>query len=653
MRRLVAIAIGVTLALAVSCAPAFAATEEVKGKVFTKPEAEDFHMDGGGDGYDFLENPDGSYTEYYLRQAGSFPEITRGNTYSGEAVREADRVAAEEVVDEGTTGQDGSVVVGSDGDNVWAAEQDVSEMRTGVPYATSGEAEIGDDMITEGIADGTLPSEATVAGASAGAVLGTVAGGLAVGVAIGTGIDELMHWPSLLPTESGSKIEPGCFYEDERNCVWSTFIHEYQVRLGGVGPCEYDSWESGGKVRLPETEGEEYCEYPEVLIVGRWEYVNTYDGEKQEEGSCTQYDGNNGLGSDAGGTFAGDFPPGPQCGYELVPEYCFGDSWVRCIQGFSGPGGKTYETPQPSYNFVYRQVYAPLFETMSPDAFPAEGLKEHEHGVETPSSHTISPEAPVKTPVPIPEPNEIPAPQRDHIIKHAHTPQTKKEEDEKIAPVPLIPPIEEGAPLPSPENPVVPEIEPGGEPWTKYKEAVERAGLTPKENVLPEIGIDPAVGPDDVTGADPAPGTSVEPSTTVTVNVNPEDAPIPGEAHTPIGPPTEPGFDLPNLGVLCHGFPFGVPCWLVSTIVAMSTTAKAPDWTIVPEIEVSGHKVHEGKFDFAKLEPIMEIVRPAMIAFTTIGIVLLFYSFAKGGGPPSGGNTDSAPMSEPDDDVYL
>ena len=599
--------------------------------------------------YRYVENADGTYTEWYKGVTG---QAIRGDTYSAAEMVESDRVFAQVAVDSGTTGQGGSILVGSDGDNIYAAERIVGELRTGEPYATGGEAEVGDELITEGVDLGTLPPEVTVAGASAGALLGTLAGGLAVGVAIGTGIDELMHWPSLFPAETGSKIEPGCFYEDEKNCVWTTFIHEYKVRLGGVGACEYPSWISSTKLRLPETEGEEWCEYPEVQIIGRWSYINTFEKEKEEEGSCTQWDGNNGIGGAASGLFDADFPPGPECGYELVPEYCFSNSWVRCIQAFSGPGG-TYLTPQPGYNFVYRQVYAPLFQTMSPDAFPAEGLKEHEHGVETPSSHTITPEAPVKTPVRIPEPNEIPAPQRDHIIKHAHKPQTKKEEEEKIAPVPLIPPIEEGAPLPSPENPVVPEIEPGGEPWTKYKEAVEQAGLTPKENVLPEIGIDPAVGPNDVTSADPAPGTSVEPSTTVTVGVNPEDAPIPGEAHTPIGPPTEPGFDLPKLGVLCHGFPFGVPCWLVSTIVAMSTTAKAPDWTIVPEIEVSGHKVHEGKFDFAKLEPIMEIVRPAMIAFTTIGIVLLFYSFAKGGGPPSGGNTDSAPMSEPDDDVYL
>ena len=604
--------------------------------------------------YRYVENADGTYTEWYKGVTG---QAIRGDTYSAAEMVESDRVFAQVAVDSGTTGQGGSILVGSDGDNIYAAERIVGELRTGEPYATGGEAEVGDELITEGVDLGTLPPEVTVAGASAGALLGTLAGGLAVGVAIGTGIDELMHWPSLFSAETGSKIEPGCFYEHERNCVWTTFIHEYQVRLGGVGACEYKSWSFPyALTRLPETEGEEWCEYPEVPTVGRWSYVNTYEGETQEEGSCTQFNGNSGLGGAAGGIFDSQFPPGPECGYHLVPEYCFGNSWVRCIQGFSGPGGETYLTPQPSYNVVFRQVYAPLFQTMSPDAYPAEGLKEYERGVEAPSSHTVSPETPVTTPVTVPLPATVPAPARHKVIEKAKKPQTKKEEEEKTAPVPLIPPIEkgeEGEEIPSPTTPEIPQIKPN-ENWTEYKEALEKEGYkTLHENVLPETAIDPNTGPNDVTNADPAPGTRAVPTTIVTVDVNPEDAPIPGEAHAPIGPPTEPGLKLPNFGVLCHGFPFGVPCWLVSTIVAMSTTAKAPDWTVVPEIEVSGHKVREGRFNFATLEPVMEVVRPAMIAFTTIGIVLLFYSFAKGGGPPSGSNADSVPMSEPDDDIYL
>ena len=37
----------------------------------------------------------------------------------------------------------------------------------------------------------------------------------------------------------------------------------------------------------------------------------------------------------------------------------------------------------------------------------------------------------------------------------------------------------------------------------------------------------------------------------------------------------------------------------------------------------------------------MEVVRPAMLIFATIGLVLLFFRFAKGGGPPSGSQGDN------------
>lgn len=188
------------------------------------------------------------------------------------------------------------------------------------------------------------------------------------------------------------------------------------------------------------------------------------------------------------------------------------------------------------------------------------------------------------------------------------------------------------------------EIPPIGhdELYTQYKTRVETAGFTDiQEHVLPESGIDTKVGPEEVTTVSPAPGSEQSPSTKVDVDVNPEDAPVPEDTHAAIPGPTQPGIKFPRFAVLCKGFPFGVPCWIAETISGWSASATAPEWG-VNEIEVYHHKIPPIKFNLAELEPIMEYVRPAILIFATIGLVLLFFSFAKGGGPPSGGNSDTA-----------
>jgi hypothetical protein len=47
--------------------------------------------------------------------------------------------------------------------------------------------------------------------------------------------------------------------------------------------------------------------------------------------------------------------------------------------------------------------------------------------------------------------------------------------------------------------------------------------------------------------------------------------------------------------------------------------------------------------------PVMEKVRPVMIVFATIGIVLLFYRLAKGGSPASGGTGDAPGSTSTDE----
>lgn len=202
---------------------------------------------------------------------------------------------------------------------------------------------------------------------------------------------------------------------------------------------------------------------------------------------------------------------------------------------------------------------------------------------------------------------------------------------------------EENAPSPKhmveeePELQEIPAPNPG-ESGEEYKEHLEGLGFTDVViQVLPETGIDPSIGPGEVAYTVPGSGTRVKPESKVDVETNPEDAPIPSEPKTGIGGPTEPGIKLPDFGVLCKGFPFGVPCWLVQTIEGWSTGAEAPEWGF-ENLEIEGTHIN-AKFKLSRLEFVMEKVRIAEIIFATIGVVLLFYTFAKGGGPPSGSGT--------------
>lgn len=218
-------------------------------------------------------------------------------------------------------------------------------------------------------------------------------------------------------------------------------------------------------------------------------------------------------------------------------------------------------------------------------------------------------------------------PAREIITKPSTEPAKVKEKEEEEETKPLEIPIPNGDEL-----------------ATDYAIRVEEAGFTdPKPTVytLGEASANPDEGPEDVGSVSPDPGSRAEPGTKVNIGANPDNTPAPSpEGHVKIGGVTEPGIDFPNFGVLCKGFPFGVPCWLAETMEGWNASPKAPEWGI-ENFRVDGKNVSGSKFDLAKLEPIMEVVRPAMIVFATIGLVLLFYGFAKGGSPPSGGAGDT------------
>lgn len=251
-----------------------------------------------------------------------------------------------------------------------------------------------------------------------------------------------------------------------------------------------------------------------------------------------------------------------------------------------------------------------------------------EHGFpEKPESEELKPFTPGKAPnvteERVEKTVELPAP-RKYIREHGKkTPKELKEaEEEEELEVPFYYPNELG---------------------TEYKTELESIGFTNVElRTLPEVDINPSVGPNEVASVTPSEGSRVKSTTKINVEQNPEDAPVPGEPpHEGIGGPTLPGIKLPSFPVLCKGFPFGVPCWLIQTIEGWSATGTAPELGI-ENFEVEKHTVVGAKFRLSHLEPIMEKVRPAMLIFATIGLVLLFYRFAKGGGPPSGGIGDSS-----------
>jgi hypothetical protein len=162
-----------------------------------------------------------------------------------------------------------------------------------------------------------------------------------------------------------------------------------------------------------------------------------------------------------------------------------------------------------------------------------------------------------------------------------------------------------------------------GETATQYKDLLEGEGFT-NVSVKPlgEANENPEVGPNGVAGEDPTAGSKVKPETHVEVDENPSNAPVPTEPHTPPGIPS---IKWPAVPELCTTFPFGIPCWLYKQVKELSVEAEAP------KVELS---IYKTKFtvSLAELEPVMEIVRPALLILSIVGLVFMFGGFVKPGG---------------------
>lgn len=455
---------------------------------------------------------------------------------------------------------------------------------------TSLNLDVGEGLDTLGKSAGTLPEDL---GASALGEIALAAGTFTLGVFIGTELGQLFHFPGFDNKPAEEHVES----LEGHPCQLVEHPHPW---TGSVGTSSF-SLPSGFYV---------YCDFQEVAV---YTESDVCESEKLNlAGECT-------------GSVEFDFPfPGA----EDVPfrtkseEFCHGEH--GCFHQEEG-----FFEYYPSECFADTEV---LDVPCPPEGIPApaetlispgqEKINEEKTGHSRPSvALPPAPHFPVVTEKAKKKALEI-TPVRKYFEEKGHKHQEEAEEE-----------AEKGLILPAPET---------NETAVEYNKRIEGDGFTNTSvSTRPEIDTNPTVGPDDVAGVSPAPNGVYAPDTRIKIEANPEDAPIPGaEPGDTVGPPSEPGFHLPNFGILCKGFPFGVPCWLAETIAGWSASAEAPIWG-VNEIEVEHTKIPPIKFDLAKLEPIMEYVRPAILIFATIGLVLLFFSFAKGGGPPSGGNADT------------
>jgi hypothetical protein len=557
--------LNVILALVVALLLLRAGTADARS--YAKPEPSDFD-----DGYAFVENPDGTYTEYYSFNDDGTGIAIKGDTYTGEAIKLADRVTQEAAVDVGTTGQSGdSWVEGGTSRGQETADWLKEQLRTGEPYKSEGEATIGTDLEDLAESDATLPDIDSTISLISGA--GFVASAAIAGVAIGTGIDEIFGLPTFF-NETGAPGAGGIWVDADKIEL-----------LSSVHPCDKE-WPNGAAI----TEKGAEC-------VGVNGLLTWWNGSKYTEEDFN--DNHYPLGAEWKEGEPANWADHKYAGQ--VDQQCGGSGETACELYLP------YELPDEISK--YGDIWTNEFPQKVTEAAKVNA-----------TGGSKSAQLPLSKKLKVPANTEIPAPLKTEVLPHL------KERGE-------VTPEEEGEPLPEPTLPEIPQ--PGhDELATEYKTKVEIAGFTTVAiDTLPEIEIDTAIGPNDVVTADPAPGSRAVATTPVTVDANPGDA----SSSSPEGPgakisgPGVPAIKLPKLGELCTVFPFGVPCWLYSQLKELATTREAPKW----ELEVLGQPL---RVNLASMEPVMVIVRPALIFASVIGGVMFLVAFARRGGSEGGGS---------------
>ncbi len=581
---------------------------------------------GGG----LVENPDGTWS---LWGEGSDTKPLR--TYSPEEHLRMEKENKALELEVGNGDNPLTEIEGITARERAAAEDLGNKLKTGEPYKSVAEQTVGEDVAAEAESAGTLPSWADTLGAlaDAGGVVAGAGAAAYVGVEVGNGIDRLVGWPQLdlgelfgetLPERCNGEHGPFC-EEFREHMQW-----QRKLRLDSKLTCK----EAQEKAKVTVTYTTQKCIAIEGYLAWTQEEVaheNEYVYDK------TGWEG----------TFSEDplriIEPCNPAG-KLVHGVCLVESYDE-------------KKGQATANYYEIQRHPAQCKTKSPDvrlcpgdfteaAFPTTGLKAHNKGIEEGGPATVPRPEPLTAPVKPSGPEVAPLPVVTYIVHEREpefpgVPETDEPEEK-----------EEKRPIPDPLWPELPKPE-RSEVGTHYKERVEGEGFNDVEiQELPETKTDPKVGPEEVSKVEPEPGNKYDPKTKITVVVNPPGA-APGESGSipkiNIGGIDEPELKPPHLDVLCEKFPFGVPCWLLEELKSWSAVGSPPTLGI-SSFSIKGHTIPGASVDLSPLEPIMEKVRPVMVVLGTVGLVLLFYSFATGGnaGAGSGGGSSG---SEEDDDV--
>lgn len=531
--------------------------------------------------YEFGKLGDGNY--------GFVNKDTREvlSEYTPQEKLEIDRRIGDAGIDAGATGQAGNTVIeGSSYADEHAAQKMVEDLRTGKPYATQGEAEVGDALAGVGESEGSLPGLADIAASLGDGI--AVAGTAYLGVQIGTAIDEVFGLPTLFGGPGGSLKAGRGHWSDKRG-----FLNGVELQhVAGPRECEnfseshYAFHLSGGGYCIGVGERYEEDEWFESSG-GAIEAFHTFEAgvpwiaTADKPGGVT-VEGNKLCGGN-GFCIAGLEPEHKQVAkvFKVVPER----DWLRkgtCGQWAACRVAFPQKLPLPEKTFI--------------EMVPREVTK--------------PPAVPEKAP---PDSTKVPEVLPAYVVTES----------------PDIEPVTGRKPV-APEYPEIPEPE-TDELATKYREDVERRGFTVvKINTLPDTAIDPRVGPSEVSKVSPAPGSKVAPATEVVVDANPEDAPQPQETLVGVTPPTIPGIVLPHVPTPCNVFPFGAPCWLKSQFDALAATSEAPKFS------VSTPFGGELTVDALVAEPLMEVLRPALVFVGFVGLMWMVVGAAKTGGGGDG-----------------
>jgi hypothetical protein len=476
-----------------------------------------------------------------------------------------------------------------------ACASDILTKRTGLIYATPGEANGGATIVADARAAGTSLSSdvaksmdvtAEVGGTLnlglASTALGVVALGpvaFELGIEIGNGIDQLFGLPMFGEKELEEKVAT------HPTCV----LHKRAARIRhGEGVPD---------ISLPEGYFAE-CDSREGIELKQWTVPAT-NPEAQFDYTFADAAGAQELKAP---TVINEFP-GPMLLYQE--------------QRFAWWTNKCEVAPEPG------EPCGPVgIPNVSPIPGGVQGSNEAHGYPGRPAVAAVKPlKEPKKTAVvegPQMEAFTENAPAREFY--EAHAPKTPKElneeeKEERLKAIPLIEP---------------------GETGERYKASAEGEGFTDVHvNVLPESAIDTSKGPNAASKVSPAPGTLSKPGSLVQVDTNPADAPAPGgEAGHGGGGPTIPSLKLPKIATPCTVFPFGVPCWLLTQVSALALATEAPKFTVVTPFA--------GKLsiDLSVGEPVMTTLRPIIAFVAFIGIVMMLYNFSRGGGFTSGSDAE-------------